>query len=138
MPIAGWSEDRASEVNITGGTDPLLPTPFRIAETAAATLGAVGIAASDLWELRTGRRQEIGVDTRRATASLRSGSYLNMEWSPETRERNSVMGTYPAKDGRWSYLHCNFPNHRAAAMKVLGVAEDRAAVAKAVAGWDAL
>ena len=59
MPIAGWSEDRASEVNITGGTDPLLPTSFRIAETAAATLGAVGIAASDLWELRTGRRQEI-------------------------------------------------------------------------------
>ena len=138
MPIAGWSEDRASEVNITGETDPLLPTSFRIAETAAATLGAVGIAASDLWELRTGRRQEIGVDTRRATASLRSGSYLKMEWSPATRERNSVMGTYPAKDGRWSYLHCNFPNHRAAAMKVLGVAEDRAAVAKAVAGWDAL
>jgi len=116
----------------------MLPTSFRIAETGAATLGAVGLAAADLWELRTGRRQEIAVDTRRATASLRSGSYLTMEWSPATRERNSVMGTYPAKDGRWSYLHCNFPNHRAAAMKVLGVAEDRAAVAKAVAGWDAL
>jgi crotonobetainyl-CoA:carnitine CoA-transferase CaiB-like acyl-CoA transferase len=48
------------------------------------------------------------------------------------------MGVYPAKDGRWSYLHCNFPNHRAAALKVLGVPEDREAVRKAVAGWDAL
>jgi crotonobetainyl-CoA:carnitine CoA-transferase CaiB-like acyl-CoA transferase len=48
------------------------------------------------------------------------------------------MGTYPAKHGRWSYLHCNFPNHRAAALKVLGVPEDRDAVTRAVAGWDAL
>ncbi len=47
------------------------------------------------------------------------------------------MGVYPAKDGRWSYLHCNFPNHRAAALSVLGVAEDREAVARAVAKWDA-
>ena len=48
------------------------------------------------------------------------------------------MGTYPTKDGRWSYLHCNFPNHRAAALSVLGVAEDRDSVTKAVATWDAL
>jgi hypothetical protein len=52
-------------------------------------------------------------------------------------ERNTVMGVYPTKDGRWSYLHCNFPNHRAAALSVLGVAEDRDAVAKAVAKWNA-
>ena len=38
------------------------------------------------------------------------------------------MGVYPAKNGRWSYLHCNFPNHRAAALSVLGVPEDREAV----------
>jgi crotonobetainyl-CoA:carnitine CoA-transferase CaiB-like acyl-CoA transferase len=47
------------------------------------------------------------------------------------------MGFYPSRDGRWSYLHCNFPNHRAAALRVLGVAEDREAVARAVATWNA-
>src|SRR6516165_10523240 len=47
------------------------------------------------------------------------------------------MGFYPTRDGRWSYLHCNFPNHRAAALSVLGVAEDREAVARAVATWNA-
>jgi hypothetical protein len=36
------------------------------------------------------------------------------------------MGFYPTRDGRWSYLHCNFPNHRAAALSVLGVAEQAA------------
>ena len=82
MPIAGWPEERAGQVRITGGTDPILPTPFRIGETSTATLAAVGLAAADLWELRTGRRQEIAVDARQATASLRSGSYMKMECSP--------------------------------------------------------
>ena len=138
LPIAGWLEDSARVVEITGGTDPILPTPFRIGETSAAALAAIGLAVSDLWELRTGRRQEVAVDTRQATASLRSGYYLQMDGAPVSTERNAVMGVYPAKNGRWSYLHCNFPNHRAAALSVLGVPEDRQAVAKAVAQWDAL
>jgi crotonobetainyl-CoA:carnitine CoA-transferase CaiB-like acyl-CoA transferase len=137
LPFAGWSEQRARAVEITGTGDPILATPFRITDTAVASLAAVGMAASDLWELRTGRQQQIAIDTRQATASLRSGSYLVMEGTPVDNGRNQVMGTYPAKNGRWSYLHCNFPNHRAAALKVLGVAEDREAVRKAVAQWDA-
>ena len=138
LPIAGWPEERARAVEITGGTDPILPTPFRIGETSAAALAAIGLAVSDLWELRTGRRQEVAVDTRQATASLRSGHYMQMDGAPVSTERNTVMGVYPAKNGRWSYLHCNFPNHRAAALSVLGVPEDREAVRQAVAKWDAL
>jgi crotonobetainyl-CoA:carnitine CoA-transferase CaiB-like acyl-CoA transferase len=138
LPIAGWPEERASTVEITGGTDPVLPTPFRITETAAAALAATGLAVSDLWKLRTGRGQEVAVDARQATASLRSGHYLQMDEAPVSHERNTIMGVYPAKNGRWSYLHCNFPNHRAAALSVLGVPEDREAVREAVATWDAL
>src|SRR5215510_2850546 len=128
LPIAGWGEEQARTVAITGGADPILPTPFRIGETSAAALAAVGLAVSDLWALRTGRRQEVAVDVRRATASLRSGHYMQMNGAHVSTERNSVMGVYPAKNGRWSYLHCNFPNHRAAALHVLGVPEDREAV----------
>ena len=138
LPIAGWAEDRASEVEITGDSDPILPTPFLIGETSAAALSAVGLAVSDLWDLRTGRRQEIAVDTRQATASLRSGHYMQMDGAPVSSDRNPMMGVYPAMNGRWSYLHCNFPNHRAAALSVLGVEEDREAMARAVAKWDAL
>jgi len=138
MPIAGWPQDRASSVEITGGIDPILPTPFRIGETSAAALAAVGLAASDLWELRSGRQQEVAVETRQATASLRSGKYMQMDGAHVSTERNTVMGVYPAKNGRWNYLHCNFPNHRAAALSVLGVPEDRDAVRQAVSQWDAL
>ena len=138
LPIAGWSDDRARTVEITSEADPILPTPFRIGETSAAALAAVGLAVSDIWTLRTGRSQQVAVDARQATASLRSGHYMQMEGAPVSTERNTVMGVYPARNGRWSYLHCNFPNHRAAALSVLGVPEDREAVRKAVAGWDAL
>ncbi|MDB5927746.1 MAG: acyl-CoA transferase, partial [Betaproteobacteria bacterium] len=97
LPIAGWSEERTNDVEITGGTDPIVPTPFRIAETAVASLAAIGLVASDLWELRTGRRQKIGIDARQATASLRSGKYLVMEGTPVDSGRNPVAGAFPAK-----------------------------------------
>ena len=139
LPIAGWDRTRSSEVEIHGGADPILPTPFRIGDTAAASLAAIGLAASDLWKLRTGRAQQISVDTRHATASLRSSKYMTMDGKPAGAERHPIMGVYPAREGRWSYLHCNFPNHRDAALRVLGVdEEDGEAVRKAVAKWDAL
>jgi crotonobetainyl-CoA:carnitine CoA-transferase CaiB-like acyl-CoA transferase len=138
LSVAGWSNERAREVKLDGVADPILPTPFRIGETSAAALAAVGLAVSDLWALRTGRRQEIELETRQATASLRSGQYLKMDGAHVSTERNTIMGVYPARNGRWSYLHCNFPNHRAAALSVLGVPEDREAVRRAVAQWDAL
>ena len=138
LSTVGVDPQGAAQVEISGEADPVLPTPFRIGETAAASLAAVGIAVSDLWNLRTGRDQEVGIDIRRATASLRSGHYLRMNGAPVAAERTPVMGVYPARNGRWTYLHCNFPNHRDAALGVLGVPEDREAVRWAVAGWDAL
>jgi crotonobetainyl-CoA:carnitine CoA-transferase CaiB-like acyl-CoA transferase len=137
LPIAGWCERRAAEVTFTGGADPVLPTPFRIGAAGAATIAASGLAAAELWELRTGRRQQVRVDLRQAAASLRSGRYLKLAAANVSSERNSIMGVYPTRDGRWSYLHCNFPNHRAAALSVLGAAENRDAVARAVATWNA-
>jgi crotonobetainyl-CoA:carnitine CoA-transferase CaiB-like acyl-CoA transferase len=139
LPVIGWSADRADAVTFTGGDDPVLPTPFRIAKAGAATVAATGLAVADLWALRTGRQQSVSVDIRHAAASLRSGHYMKLGDGNVSHERNSIMGVYPTKDGRWSYLHCNFPNHRAAALSVLGVTEEnRATVAKAVLNWNAL
>jgi crotonobetainyl-CoA:carnitine CoA-transferase CaiB-like acyl-CoA transferase len=137
LPLAGWARDRVADATFTGGADPVLPTPFRIGAAGAATVAAAALAAAALWEMRTGRRQQVSVDLRQAAASLRSGTYMKLGAGELPHRRNAIMGCYPAKDGRWSYLHCNFPNHRAAALGVLGVAEDRDAVARAVARWNA-
>lgn len=137
LAIAGWGDTQAADVTFTGGADPVLPTPFCIGAAGAAALAASGLAAAELWQVRTGRRQRVTIDIRQATAALRSGRYLQLAGTDVSSERNSIMGFYPTRDGRWAYLHCNFPNHRAAALSILGVAEDRAAVAHAVATWNA-
>jgi crotonobetainyl-CoA:carnitine CoA-transferase CaiB-like acyl-CoA transferase len=137
VPIAGWSDTPTAGVTFTGGVDPVLPTPFRIGTAGAATLAAAGLAATELWRIRSGRRQGVTVDVRQAGAALRSGHYLALAGTDVSAARNTIMGFYPSRDGRWSYLHCNFPNHRAAALRVLGVPEDREAVARAVATWNA-
>jgi crotonobetainyl-CoA:carnitine CoA-transferase CaiB-like acyl-CoA transferase len=137
LPIAGWGDTQAADVTFTGGADPVLRTPFRIGTAGAATLAASALAATDLWQARTGRRQRVTIDLRQAAAALRSGRYLALAGTDVSSEFNTIMGCYPTRDGRWSYLHCNFPNHRAAALSVLGVAEDREAVARAVATWNA-
>ncbi len=135
LPVFGLKD---GAVSFTGGVDPVMRTPFRVGIAGAATVAASGLAAARLWEQRTGRRQQLGVDLRHAAASLRSGTYMKLGDGHLSHARNSIMGFYPTKDGRWSYLHCNFPNHRAVALRVLGVDEEsRAAVAKEVAGWNA-
>src|SRR5438132_13944143 len=90
LPIAGWSDDRSSLVNFTGGSDPVLPTPFRIGVAGSATVAAAGLAAAALWETRTGRRQQVGVDLRQATASLRSGTYMKLGYGEMPHRRNAI------------------------------------------------
>ena len=101
LPVAGWSDKLAATVTFTGGTDPVLPTPFRVGVAGAATLAASGLAAAELWELRTRRRQQVAVDLRQATASLRSGHYMSLGEGKLSAARNSIMGVYPSRDGRW-------------------------------------
>src|SRR6185295_662986 len=61
--FSGREQPHAGEVTVTGA-DPVFSTRFKIGETCAAVLGGVGVAMSDLWELKTGRRQKVSVDVR--------------------------------------------------------------------------
>ncbi|HEX9183581.1 MAG TPA: CoA transferase, partial [Burkholderiales bacterium] len=123
------------EVQISGA-DPVLRTPFRVGAAGAAALGAVGLAAAELWRLRTGRHQQVAVDLRAAAASLRSGYYLRIDGKPPPAPWDPMSGFYRVKDGRWVSIHCNFANHRAAALRVLGTAEDREKANEASKSWD--
>src|SRR6185436_16827470 len=93
----------------------------------------LGLAAARIWELRGGRRQSVSVDLRAAAASLRSARYLRIDGKPAP-VWDPMSGFYPVKDG-WISIHCNFANHRAAAMRVLGSSEDRALAEAKSAAW---
>ena len=118
------------------GDDPILPTRYRIGTAGAAVLAATGVAASELWHLKTGRRQDVSVDVPAAAISLRSGKYMEIDGQPCDREFAPLMKFYPAKNGRWIFLHTNFPNLRDQALRILGVPDDYNAVREAISGWD--
>lgn len=134
LKLAGRMPRADDDVRFTSG-DPVFPTPFAIGSAGAAALGAIGVAASDLWRLRTGRGQTVAVDLRAAAASLRSNTYVlrdgqkPVSWDP-------LAGHYATSDGRHMFLHTNHPHHRAGALRVAGArTEDRAGLAAAVAMW---
>ncbi|MFM0084261.1 CoA transferase [Paraburkholderia sediminicola] len=118
------------------GTDPGLPSVYRVGALASATIAASGLAAAEYHRLRTGRRQHVTVEMRRALASFRSERYLRIDDGPPPALRDPVMGFYATRDGRWIQLHTNFPHHLEGVLKVLGCANGRAAVAEAIRGWD--
>ena len=120
------------------GADPVLRTPYRVGTAGAAALAAVGIAASKLWTLRTGRRQKVAVDLRAAALALKSNRLMTLDGKPVDNEWRGISGFYQAGDGRWISIHCNFANHRRAAMKVLGVTENRDAAEAATRAWAGL
>ncbi|MET0681448.1 MAG: CoA transferase, partial [Burkholderiales bacterium] len=118
------------------GADPVLRTRYLVGTAGAAALAAVGLAADALWQLRGGRPQRVAVDLRAAAASLRSARYLRVDGKPPP-VWDPLSGFYPVRDG-WISIHCNFVNHRRAALGVLGTGEDRAAAEQASRAWDGL
>ena len=71
-------EGALRDVDFTG-TEPVLPSSFAVGTAAQATIGAAALAAAELWRLRTGRRQHVGVDMRRAAVEFRSERYLRVD-----------------------------------------------------------
>ena len=129
---AGGDPAALGAVTMTGA-DPVLPSVFRVGTAAAASVAASALAAAELWHLRRGGRQSVSVDMRRAAIAFRSERYLSVDGAPPPEIWSPVSGHFQAGDGRWVQLHCNFPHHRDGVLEVLGVGEDRAAVAAAIA-----
>ena len=112
-----------------------LPSPWPITANAVAALAAVGLAASRFGELRGGRAADVTVRTFHAGLSMASSSYLTVDGKP-AKFRDPFTGFYEAADGRWAFLHGNFPHLRDGVLSLLGVSHVKD-VAEAVARRDA-
>jgi crotonobetainyl-CoA:carnitine CoA-transferase CaiB-like acyl-CoA transferase len=117
------------------GADPVVRTRYRVGTAGAAALAALGLAAARFGELRGLPRQRVAVDLRAAAASLRSARYLRVGGRPPPPQWDPLSGFYPVRDG-WISIHCNFPNHRDAALKVLQAEPNRQEAEKKSAAWD--
>ena len=129
--IAGF---QPAEMPSIAGEDPVLPTPYRIGAAGAEALAALGAAVARYGELRGLPRQQVSVDLRGAALSLRSARYLRINGQPLPPVWDPLSGFYPVRDG-WISIHCNFPNHRDAALKVLQSSPERKEAERKSATW---
>jgi crotonobetainyl-CoA:carnitine CoA-transferase CaiB-like acyl-CoA transferase len=132
---AGLPAEAAAQVRITGG-DPVLRTVYRVAETGAASIAAAGMAAAWLWRQATGERQAVEVDATAAAAAMQSYKFMKIGGEPPGAVMDRMTGYYRVKDGRWVYLHCNFPNLALKNRAVLGAEATPESLALRAAAWD--
>ena len=146
MAIRGLSLPEKDEISITG-SDPVLNTHFRLAATASAAIASIGVGVSDLWELKTGRRQSIAIDAVAATAALKSKNYFQAKNTNGVFENvtdisheanRGLTGIFQTKDGRWLLPHFGLDHLRRRMLDLLQADANPNSIAKAVAKWDAL
>ena len=121
---AGGDPPALDTVTLTGD-EPQLPSSFRVAAAAQASIAATGLAAAQVWKLRSGQSQDVAVDMRHAVVECRSERYLRVDGKPPGPAWDAIAGIYKTGDGRFVRLHTNFPHHRYAVCKVLNCKPER-------------
>ena len=133
---AGLDDAALGDIHLTGA-EPALPSSFTVGTAAQVTVAAAALAAAEVWRLRTGRRQRVGVDMRSAAIEFRSERYLRVDGKVPEDYHSDIAGLYRCGDGRWVRLHANLPHHCAGLLKLLGSDRNKAAVQRALDGWQA-
>src|SRR3982075_1198076 len=119
------------------GEEPQLPSSFRVAAAAQASIAAAGLAAAQIWKLRSGQSQDVAVDMRHAVVECRSERYLRVDGKPPPPPWDAIAGIYKTRDQRFVRLHTNFKHHRDAVCTVLNCKPERDDVQAALMQWDA-
>jgi crotonobetainyl-CoA:carnitine CoA-transferase CaiB-like acyl-CoA transferase len=133
---AGGEPAALDAVTLTG-TEPQLPSSFRVAVAGQVSIAAAGLAAARLWKMRSAQDQEVTVDIRHAAVECRSERYLRLDGNPPPPAWDAIAGVYKTRDRRFVRLHTNFPHHREAVCRVLNCEAERGAVQAALMQWDA-
>src|SRR3979411_1220113 len=133
--VAGGDASALDAVTLTG-EEPQLPSSFRVAAAAQASIAAAGLAAAQIWKLRSGQSQDVAVDMRHAVVECRSERYLRVDGKPPPPAWDAIAGIYKTRDGRFVRLHTNFRHHRDAVCKTLDCKPERDDVQAALMQWD--
>jgi crotonobetainyl-CoA:carnitine CoA-transferase CaiB-like acyl-CoA transferase len=118
------------------GDEPQLPSSFRVAAAAQTSVAATGLAAAEIWKMRSGQAQDVTVDMRHAAVECRSERYLRVDGKPPPPAWDAIAGIYNTRGAKFVRLHTNFPHHRDAVCKVLNCNPERDEVQAALLQWD--
>ena len=131
----GGDPSALDAVTLTG-EEPQLPSSFRVAAAAQASIAATGLAAAQVWKLRSGQSQDVAVDMRHAVVECRSERYLRVDGKPPPPAWDAIAGIYRTRDQRFVRLHTNFRHHRDAVCQLLNCKPERDEVQAALMRWD--
>ena len=131
----GGGDPSALNFLTLSGDEPQLPSTFRVAAIAQASIAVAGLAAAELWRLRSGARQTVSVDMRHAIIECRSERYLRVDKKSPPPAWDDIAGVYRTGDGRFVRLHTNFAHHRDAVCRVLSCMPTREAVQAQLMQW---
>jgi crotonobetainyl-CoA:carnitine CoA-transferase CaiB-like acyl-CoA transferase len=132
---AGGEPSALDTVRLTG-EEPQLPSSFRVAAAAQASIAAAGLAAAQIWKQRSGQSQDVAVDMCHAVVECRSERYLRVDGKGSPMVWDAIAGIYKTRDQRFVRLHTNFRHHRDAVCKVLNCKPERDDVQAALMQWD--
>lgn len=118
VTLAGLELPAGADYDVAGA-EPVLPSPHRLATGASVARLLTGLAAAELWRLRTGRVQHVSVDARHAAASLLSFQYARPDGEAEQSleelarrtgdmARRRLTRIVRSRDGRHVQLHGSF------------------------------
>ena len=128
--LAGGDPRALGRVELAGA-EPALPSVFPIGIAASACIGAAGLAASELWRLRTGAAQPVRVAMRNAAIAYRSEHYLRID-AAKVAGPDRARSYFRDASGRWMQLHMGYPHHRDGILRELGCRDDAAEIAARV------
>ncbi len=134
---AAGGDPAALEDVTLSGDEPQLPSSFRVGAAAQAGVAAAGLAAAQIWKLRSGQSQHVAVDMTHALVECRSERYLRVDGKPPGPSWDAIAGIYKTRDRRFVRLHTNFRHHRDAVCRVLNCKPERDEVQAALMQWDA-
>lgn len=134
----GLTEAPDSEVQFTGQADPMVDSPYYLAEGFAALAGAVGMANAVIWQMRGGRGQKITVDRQKSMYHLyrmqflRQNGYRVLLSAPF---KHTGM-THRCKDGRFIETTTTFRHLEDGMLELLNCINTKKAVNAAFMKWN--
>jgi hypothetical protein len=118
---------------VVHGPPHVVPSPFAVTAAATAAVSFAAVAMGDLAARRRGGGAvAVEVDSTHAVLACRSERVLRTD--TPLAASDPLFGDHRGADG-WIRIHTNYAHHRAAALAVLGVPEDRDRYVPAVRRW---
>src|SRR5258705_9213422 len=91
---SGGGDASALDALTLTGDEPQLPSSFRVAAAAQVSVAATGLAAAEIWKMRSGEGQDVAVDMRHAVVECRSERYLRVDGKPPPPAWDAIAGIY--------------------------------------------